>query len=122
MLCMSVCICGNKRRKLELQVLQLKPQCWKPLGHYLCTHEPGRLGYVIYTQKGVNGYVYPVAVSQKVMKNLPVSFYSRTPGFKKDVNIFVIRLSVCLGLSKNLNNERRLELQVIVLKEDVDIP
>ena len=32
----------------------LKPQCWEPPGHYLCTHELGRLGCVISIQKGVN--------------------------------------------------------------------
>ena len=53
----------------------------KPLGHYLCAPEPGRLGCVISIEKGVNGDAYPVAVIQKVRKNLPVSFYSPTPGF-----------------------------------------
>ena len=60
----------------------------KPPGHYLCTHEPGRLGCVISIQKGVisiqkgmNGDAYPVAISQKVMKN--ISFYSPTQGFKE---------------------------------------
>ena len=65
-----------------------KPKYLKPPGHYLCTHEPGRLGCVISIQKGiisiqkgVNGDAYPVAISQKVMKN--ISFYSPTPGFKE---------------------------------------
>ena len=58
----------------------LKPRCW--LGHYLCIPEPGRLGCVISKQIGVNGDTYPsVAISQKVTKNLPVSFYSPTPEF-----------------------------------------
>ena len=58
--------------------------CWKPPGHYmyLCTPEPGRLGCVISIQKGVKSDAYPVAVSQKVTKNLPVSFYNPKPGFK----------------------------------------
>ena len=30
----------------------------------------------------MNGDAYPAAVSQKVAKNLPVSFYSPMPGFK----------------------------------------
>ena len=57
----------------------------KPPGHCLCTTEPGRLGCVISIQKGVNGDAYPVAVlvSQKVTKNLPVSFNSPMPGFKE---------------------------------------
>ena len=62
-----------------------KLKCWKLPGHYLCTPEPaaaGRLGCVISIQKGVKSDVYPVAVSQKVTKNLPVSFYSPTPRFK----------------------------------------
>ena len=36
-------------------------------------------------EKGVNDDAYPVAVSQKVAKNLPVSFYSPTTGFKAAV-------------------------------------
>ena len=60
----------------------VKPRCWKLQGHYLCTLEPDRQGCVISIQKGVNGNAYPVAVSQKVTKNFPVSFYSPTPGFK----------------------------------------
>ena len=31
---------------------------------------------------GVNGDAHPAADSQKVAKNLPVSFYSPMPGFK----------------------------------------
>ena len=46
------------------------------------TPEPGRLGCVISIEIGVNGAAYPAAVSQKVAKNLPVSFYSPTSGFK----------------------------------------
>ena len=61
---------------------QVKPQCLKPPGHNLCTPEPGRLGCVISKQKGVNGDASPVAISQKATKNLPVSFYSPTLGFK----------------------------------------
>ena len=53
----------------------LKPRCWKPSWHYLCTPQPGRLGCVISIQKGLNGYAYPVAISQKVTKNLPASFF-----------------------------------------------
>ena len=34
------------------------------------------------TKKGVKSVAYPVAVGQKVTKNLPVSFYSPTSGFK----------------------------------------
>ena len=30
----------------------------------------------------MNGDAYPVAISPKVTKNLPVSFYSPTSGFK----------------------------------------
>ena len=59
-----------------------KPRCWKQPGHYLCTPEPGILGCVISTQKGVKSDAYPVAVSQKVTKNLLFFFYSPTPGFK----------------------------------------
>ena len=33
----------------------------------------------------MNGDAYPAAVSQKVAKNLPVSFYSPMPGFNLDV-------------------------------------
>ena len=58
----------------------VKPWCWKPPGHYLCIPEPGRLGCIIPIEKGVKGDAYPVAISQKVMKNLPVAFYSPTPG------------------------------------------
>ena len=57
------------------------PKYLKPPGHYLCIHEPGRLGCVISIKKGVNSDAYPVAISQKVMKN--ISFYSPTPGFKE---------------------------------------
>ena len=64
------------------QILHLKPRCWEPPSHYLCTPEPGKLDCVISIQKGVNGDAYSVAISQKVTKNLPVSFYSPTPGFK----------------------------------------
>ena len=59
-----------------------KPRCGEQPGHYLCTPEKGRLGCPISKQKGVNGDAYPVAISQKVTKNLPVSFYSPAPGFK----------------------------------------
>ena len=57
-----------------LLVSRFKPRCWEPPGHYLCTPEPGRLGCVISIQKGFKSEAYPVAVSQKVMENLPVSF------------------------------------------------
>ena len=43
----------------------IKPQCWEPPGHYLCTPEPDRLGCVISIQIGVNGDAYPVAISEK---------------------------------------------------------
>ena len=73
----------------------LKPQCWKPPGHYLCTPEPGRLSCIISIHKDVKSDAYPVAVSQKVTKNLPVSFYSPTPRFSlaKTGN----RLGLCHG-------------------------
>ena len=61
----------------------LKPRCLKPTGHYLYTPELGRLGCVISIQKGVNCDAYPVSFSQKVTKNLPVSFYIPTPGFNQ---------------------------------------
>ena len=60
----------------------LKARCWKPPGHYLCTPEPGRPDCVISIEIGVNGDANHAAVSQKVTKNLPVSFYSPMPGFK----------------------------------------
>ena len=37
---------------------------------------------VISIEIGVNGDAYPAAVSQKVTKTLPVSFYSPMSGFK----------------------------------------
>ena len=58
-----------------------KPRCWKPLGHYLYTPEPGRLGCVISIQKGMKSDAYTVSIYQKVTKNLPVSFYSHMLGF-----------------------------------------
>ena len=61
--------------------LILKDQCWKLPGHYLCIPEPGRPDCVISIEIGVNGDAYPVAISPKVTKNLPVSFYSTTSGF-----------------------------------------
>ena len=60
----------------------VKAQCWKPPGHYLCMPEPGRPDCLISIEIGVNGDAYPVAISPKVTKNLPVSFYSPTSGFK----------------------------------------
>ena len=57
------------------------------------TPEPGRLVCVISIEIGVNGDAYPAAVSQKVAKNLPVSFYSPTSGFKK--------YTIAWGLIKN---------------------
>ena len=71
---------GRQTEDLE----PLKARCLKPPGHYLCTPGPGRPDCIISIEKGVNGYTYPVAISQKVKKNLPVSFYSPTPGFKLD--------------------------------------
>ena len=60
----------------------LKARCWKPPGHYQCIPEPGRPDCVISIEIGVNGEAYPVAISPKVTKNIPVSFYSPTSGFK----------------------------------------
>ena len=54
---------------------KLKVRCWKPPGHYLCIPEPGRPDCVISIEIGVNGDTYPVAISPRVTKNLPVSFY-----------------------------------------------
>ena len=51
------------------------------------TPEPGRLGWLISIEIGVNGVAYPAAVRQKVAKNLPVSFYSPLSGFKVNLNI-----------------------------------
>ena len=65
--------------------LTFKPRCWEPPAHYLCTPEPGRLDFVISIQKRVKSDAYPVAICQKVTNNLPVSFYSPTPGFNFDV-------------------------------------
>ena len=62
----------------------VKPRCCKPYGHYPCTPELGRLGCVISIKIGVPGDAYPVAISQKVTKSLPVSFYSPTQGFKHE--------------------------------------
>ena len=67
---------------MYILLLIFKPGCWEPPGHYLCTLESERLGCIISIQKGVNDNAYPVTVSQKVTKILPVSFYSPTPGFK----------------------------------------
>ena len=68
----------GKNTKIHL----FKARCWEPPGHFQCTPGPGRLGCVISIEIGVNGEAYPVAISQKVTKNLPVSFYSPMPGFK----------------------------------------
>ena len=59
----------------------VKARCLKPPGHHLCIPEPGIPDCVISIKIGVNGDTYPVAVSPKVTKNLPVSFYSPTSGF-----------------------------------------
>ena len=56
------------------------PWCLKPPGHYLCTPELGTPDCVISIEIYVNGDAYPVAIGQKVTKNLPVSFYSPTTG------------------------------------------
>ena len=66
----------------------VKARCLKPPGHCLYTPEPGRPDCVVSIPVGVNGDEYPVAVSQKVTKNLPVSFYSPMPGFKADMNSY----------------------------------
>ena len=73
-----------------------KAWCLKPPGHYLCAPEPGRPDCVISIHIGVNGDAYPVAVSQKVTKNLPVSFYSPTSGF--NVCFMKYTLYVCFIL------------------------
>ena len=65
-----------------VSLIPFKARCWKPPGHYLCIPEPGRPDCVISIHIGVNGDAYPVAISPKVTKNLPVSFYSPTSGFK----------------------------------------
>ena len=52
--------------------------------------EPGRLGCVISIEIGVKSDAYPVAISQKVTKNLPVSFYSPIPGFKWSVEVVIL--------------------------------
>ena len=67
-----------------ITIMRFKPWCVKPPGHNLCTPEPGRPDcvHVISIQRGINGDAYPVAVSQKMVKHLPVSFYSPTPWFK----------------------------------------
>ena len=59
----------------------LKARCWKPPGHYQCIPEQGRPDCVISIEIGVNGDAYPVAISPKVTKILPVSFYSPMSGF-----------------------------------------
>ena len=64
---------------------EFKTRCWEPPGRYLCIPEPGRPGCVISIEIGVKGDVYPVAISQKVTKNLPVSFYS--PRFTESLSI-----------------------------------
>ena len=49
-----------------------------------------RSGCVISIQTGVKGDAYPVAITQKVTKNLPVSIYSPMPGFKLNhTSIFI---------------------------------
>ena len=63
--------------------LQLHPGVGnRPVITYAHRAEPGRLGCVVSIQKCVKSDVYPVAISQKVTKNLPVSFYSPMPEFK----------------------------------------
>ena len=67
----------------EVEILHpIKARCWEPPGRCLCIHETGRLDCIISKEIGVNGDAYPIAISQKVTKNLPASFYSPMPGFK----------------------------------------
>ena len=60
--------------------------------------EPGILGFDTSIQKGVNSDVYPVAISQKVTKNLPVFFYSPTSGFKYILHILRSDMPFCQPL------------------------
>ena len=79
--------------------LQLKPGVGnRPVITY-AKPEPGRLGCVISIEIGVNGVAYPVAVSQKVVKILPVSFYSPTSGFKAILPITSM-LPMCTKLAQ----------------------
>ena len=79
----------------------LKAQCWKLPGHYLCISEPGRPDCLISIEIGVNGDAYPVAITPKVTKNLPVSFYSPTSGSTcNTVNGFIFVGSNFCGLNK----------------------
>ena len=69
--------------ELAMSLLDFSPRI--PLGTFsilLCIPEPGRPDCVIFIEIGVNGDAYPVAINPKVTKNLPVSFYSPTSGFK----------------------------------------
>ena len=59
--------------------------CLNPGWSLLMQPEPGRPDCEIYIQKGVRGDAYPVSISQKVTKNLPIFFYSPSPGFKRFV-------------------------------------
>ena len=63
-------------------IILLKPGVGNPVITY-AHPEPGRPDCIISMEIGVNGDAYPVAISQKVAKKLPVSFYSPMPGFKE---------------------------------------
>ena len=65
---------------------EVKARCWKRPDRYLCIPEPGRPDCAISIEIGVNGDAYPVTISPKVTKNLPVSFYSPTSGFKYKID------------------------------------
>ena len=64
----------------------IKPRCWEPAGHYLCTPEPGRPGCVISIQNVVNA-------REETDKETKFSaLYTPPPGFKEH---FVTCLSIC---------------------------
>ena len=53
----------HEMNKAPVTIVVDKARCWKPPGHYLCIPELGRPDCVISIEKGVNGDVYPVAIS-----------------------------------------------------------
>ena len=75
-----------RRRRPRTQKKTLKPDVGNHPVITYATPEPGGLGCVISIEIGVIGTAYPAAVSQKVAKNLPVSFYSPTSGFNLAYN------------------------------------